>query len=310
MPRRNTKWRAQNLGYLLLSATDVFMREKLRVVHADGFVHVAEVHMALVQSLDLHGTRLTEIAARAGMTKPSMLELVDKVVRLGLVERRPDPGDQRAKVVMFTPAGLRMLSRLRQGITKAERRMAAEMGAEFVARLKERLGAYAATGGIGQTAWDGGSRWRTGNAGRWLAAAARVFVRDVLRIVHEDGFDRVSEVQLRLFRHIDLDGTRLTEIAARAGTTKQSAAELLGKAEAVGLVTRQSDPMDGRAKIVTFTPAGLDLLDVVRKGTAIAERRAAAVLGKAFVVELRAHLVTYIGTIRQASPQTAIRAAR
>ena len=166
MPRRNTDLRVQNLGYLLLSATDVFLGEKLRVVHADGFVQVAEVHMAMVQNLDLHGTRLTEIAARAGMAKPSMLELVDKAVRLGLVERRPDPDDQRAKVVMFTPAGLRMLSRLRQGITEAERRMAADMGAEFVARLKERLAAYAATGALGQAAWDDGSRWRTGNAGR------------------------------------------------------------------------------------------------------------------------------------------------
>ena len=310
MPRRHTEWRAHNLGYLLLSATDVFMREKLHVVHADGFVHVAEVHMALVQSLDLHGTRLTEIAARAGMTKPSMLELVDKAVRLGLVERRPDPGDQRAKVVMFTPAGLRMLSRLRQGIAKAERRMAAEMGAEFVARLKERLAAYAATGGINQTAWDGGSRWRTENAGRWLAAAARVFVRDVLQVVHADGSDRVSEVQLRLFRHIDLDGTRLTEIAARAGTTKQAAAELLGRAEALDLVMRQPDPVDGRAKIVMFTPTGLTLLETVRKGTEVAERRAAGVLGKAFVTELRAHLLTYINKTGQAVPQAATRAAR
>ena len=310
MPKRGTGWPAQNLGCLLLSATDVFMREKLRAVHADGFVQVAEVHMALVQSLDLHGTRLTEIAARAGMTKPSMLELVDKAEQLGLVERRPDPGDQRAKVVVFTPAGLRMLSRLRQGITKAERRMAAAMGAEFVARLKERLAAYAATAGIGQTAWDVGSKWRTGNAGRWLAAAARVFVRDVLRVVHEDGFASVSEVQLRLFRHIDLDGTRLTEIAARAGTTKQAAAELLDKAESLGLVTRQPDPMDGRAKIVSFTPAGLDLLDGVRKGTEIAERRAAHVIGKAFVAELRAHLAPYVSASRQDAPQATMRAAR
>ena len=53
--------------------------------------------MALVQNLDLYGTRLTEIAARAGMAKQSMLELVDKAERLSLVERRPDPDDQRAQ---------------------------------------------------------------------------------------------------------------------------------------------------------------------------------------------------------------------
>lgn len=291
---QNTAWRTHNLGWLLLSATDVFMREKLAIVHAAGFGQVTEVHMALVQNLDLHGSRLTELAARAGMTKPSMLELVDKVVRLGLVERRPDPDDQRAKMVMFTTAGLQMLTSLRQGVSQSDQRIATVMGADFVARMKERLTAYAAAVGGDQTAWTADSSWRTRNAGRALAAATRVFVRDVLRVVQENGFLTVTEADLRLFRHIGLDGTRQNEIGARAGTTKQAIAKLLEKAEALGFVTRRSDPGDGRAKIVTFTPAGLDFLKYVQMGTEEAERRAAYVAGKAFVDELRVHLGPYI----------------
>ena len=310
MPQQNAAWRDRNLGRLLLSATDVFMREKLGVVHAGGFGRVTEAHMALVQNLDLHGTRLTEIAARAGMTKQSMLELVDKAERLGFVLRRPDPDDQRAKAVMFTPAGLRMLARLRRGIAAAERRMAAEMGAAFMARMKERLAAYAVATANGQEVSDGDTRWRTRNAGRLLAAAARVFVRDVLRVVHEGGFGTVTEVHLRLFRHIDLHGTRLTEIAGRAGTTKQAMAELLGKTEAVGLIARRPDPDDGRAKIIVFTPMGLSLLEQMRRGIEIAERRAADVTGEAFLTELLVKLEAYVARAGRAREPAAVRAAR
>lgn len=294
MNGQSTAWRTHNLGWLLLSATDVFMREKLGVVHAAGFSQVTEVHMALVQNLDLDGSRLTDIAARAGMAKPSMLELVDKAIRLGLVERRPDPDDQRAKMVMFTSTGLRMLTSLRQGVSQADQRIATAMGADFVARMKERLTAYAAAVGGDQTAWTADSSWRTRNAGRALAAAARVFVRDVLRVVQENGFVMVTEADLRLFRHIDLDGTRQNEICARAGTTKQAIAKLLEKVEALGFVARQSDPGDGRAKIVNFTRAGLDFLKYIEMGTEEAERRAAYVAGKAFIGELRTHLEPYI----------------
>jgi DNA-binding MarR family transcriptional regulator len=35
-----------------------------------------------------------------------MGELIDELERLGYVERRPDPGDRRAKLVVPTPAAL------------------------------------------------------------------------------------------------------------------------------------------------------------------------------------------------------------
>lgn len=52
-----------------------------------------------------NGTRLTDLAAQARMTRPAMAELVDDLERLGIVERRPDPSDGRAKLVCLTDAG-------------------------------------------------------------------------------------------------------------------------------------------------------------------------------------------------------------
>jgi DNA-binding MarR family transcriptional regulator len=51
------------------------------------------------------GSRLTDIAQRAGLTKPTVLAAVDDLQRLGYVERLPDPADGRAKLVRLTPRG-------------------------------------------------------------------------------------------------------------------------------------------------------------------------------------------------------------
>ena len=128
---------------LLARAARAFAREALGFVHARGHGAVSEVLLALFRNLDLDGTRLTEIAARARMTKQSMRELVDRAEALGLVARQPDRRDQRAKTIRFTPAGLAMLAEMRRGIAEAEAHFAATAGADFLATLKARLTAYA-----------------------------------------------------------------------------------------------------------------------------------------------------------------------
>lgn len=48
------------------------------------------------------GIRLTELAARANMTKQAMAELVAEIERRGYLQRTTDPADRRAKIIKFT----------------------------------------------------------------------------------------------------------------------------------------------------------------------------------------------------------------
>ena len=88
-----------------------------------------------------------------------------------------------------------------------------------------------------------------------LALASRRFARDALKVVHQHGWREVNEVLLALFRNLDLQGTRLTDLAARAQMTKQSMRELVDRAEKLGLVAREPDSLDRRAKTIVFSPA-------------------------------------------------------
>lgn len=62
-------------------------------------------HSAVFAQIDPQGSRLTDLARRAGMTPQSMGELVDELEQLSYVVRRPDPSDRRAKLIVLTQKG-------------------------------------------------------------------------------------------------------------------------------------------------------------------------------------------------------------
>lgn len=66
---------------------------------------------------------------------------------------------------------------------------------------------------------------------------------------------------MALFPHIPFEGgVRLTALAQAVGISKQAVSQLLDELEAMGLVSRNTDPQDGRAKRVRFTEEGRDAI--------------------------------------------------
>ncbi|MBA8793055.1 DNA-binding MarR family transcriptional regulator [Friedmanniella endophytica] len=59
--------------------------------------------------------RITELAVREGVSQPSMTTMVNRLERLGLVDRRPDPRDARGTLIEITPAGREVRRRRRAG---------------------------------------------------------------------------------------------------------------------------------------------------------------------------------------------------
>lgn len=85
------------------------------------------------------------------------------------------------------------------------------------------------------------------------------------RLLNEQAIDKVrSQAKLpnfrmahtHLFPHIDLTGTRLTDLAARLGVSKQAVGQLVTELEAMGTLERIPDPTDGRAKLICFSEKG------------------------------------------------------
>ena len=268
-------WRRTNLGHLLFAAAGACIADKLAVVHGAGFEGITDAQLTVFRHLDREGTRLTTLAERAGMTKQGMIELVDRAERQALVARAPDAGDRRAKMVVPTERGLRLARALDRGMASAERGFVDAVGTANDAAIERHLG-------------------RDIGIERLLVDAGRSFVRAVLGNVHRRGYRAVTEAMLALFRTLELDGSRLTDVAAAGRITKQSMRLLVERAEGLGLVERAPDPADKRAWTIRFTAAGLAMLEEMRRGVAEAEAAFADAHGASFLHDLKAWLTRYI----------------
>ncbi|HET7444248.1 MAG TPA: MarR family transcriptional regulator [Solirubrobacterales bacterium] len=72
----------------------------------------------------------------------------------------------------------------------------------------------------------------------------------------EAGYGDVRPTHGCVFRFVHENGMRLTELAQRAGMTKQSIGEIVDDLEALGYVERVPDPADKRAKLIRLTEKG------------------------------------------------------
>lgn len=88
-------------------------------------------HNAVFSTLQVEGSRASDMAAVAGITRQSMGEIVRGLVDLGLVEMRPDPADKRAKIVAYTPLGLEVAGAGFQHIIDLEQQFAEEFGEDY-----------------------------------------------------------------------------------------------------------------------------------------------------------------------------------
>jgi DNA-binding MarR family transcriptional regulator len=147
-------WRLTHLGRLLGHAMRRFDERVLNLMahnidvplalsNLAARAQISAAHIHITRHLDLEGTRLTDLAQKAGMSKQAMGDLVDQCEAWDLVIREPDPRDARARMVRFTPTGLLWLQAFREAVAQAEREFRAEVGQDVATVVKIGLEAYA-----------------------------------------------------------------------------------------------------------------------------------------------------------------------
>lgn len=104
-------------------------------------------------------------------------------------------------------------------------------------------------------------RVRQTNLGRLTSALGREFQQQVLDRLRARGHADLRASHNAVLMNLDLAGTRQSRIAERAGVTRQAIGQVVDDLEQLGYVIRSSDPDDGRAQQVGFTPRGRALLD-------------------------------------------------
>ena len=139
LPKTDARKQPENLGVLLREPFMVESERLHRYFAEHGHPEVRPPHGNVMQYLDDDGTRVSELAARAQITKQSMAELVLHLERHGYVERVPDPSDRRAKLVRATARGGEVYALAREFLTKTEAEWTRKLGKRKMDQLRELL---------------------------------------------------------------------------------------------------------------------------------------------------------------------------
>jgi DNA-binding MarR family transcriptional regulator len=134
-----------NVGILLRIPFQEVVRRVSAGLADAGFDDVRPAHTAVFQHIEAGGSRLTELADRAQISKQSMGYLVDHLEQRGYLERRPDPTDRRAALVCLTERGWDEVRAALAIIAALEAEWTRALGKQRMRQLRELLAELART---------------------------------------------------------------------------------------------------------------------------------------------------------------------
>jgi len=115
-------------------------RKLLRVVMAHIQEDLSPPHFEIMKTLEEVGTlHVTEIGERLQIPRPQMTHLIDKLVALDMVERRPDSKDRRIINIALTSKGRTLLKKHRRMIEDAIKKSLTSLTDEELEELSTSL---------------------------------------------------------------------------------------------------------------------------------------------------------------------------
>lgn len=128
-----------NLAQLLRHPYEALVARLHEELARAGFADIRPAHGCVFQYAEPEGSRLTDLARRAGLTKPTVVAAVHDLERLGYVERLPDHRDGRAKVVRLTARGAAAAAAGARIIAEIEQQWAVHLGDQQARQLRRAL---------------------------------------------------------------------------------------------------------------------------------------------------------------------------
>ncbi|WP_328540169.1 MarR family winged helix-turn-helix transcriptional regulator [Streptomyces sp. NBC_00344] len=129
----------RTLPQLLTEARRWFEEALLASMESAGATPVSAAQIQLFAVLDEHGTTVSELARRTGVTRQSAHQAVHGLVAAGLLEQAPDPASGRQRLIRRTPEGERTHHQAELVLERVEAELAARIGHRAVDALRAAL---------------------------------------------------------------------------------------------------------------------------------------------------------------------------
>jgi DNA-binding MarR family transcriptional regulator len=128
-----------NFGLLLFIPYRAMENRIFEALARAGFDDFSLAQARVMQRIGPEGTRLTELAESAQVTKQTASHLVDQLERTGYVRRTPDPSDARARLVRLAERGIAAQPVAAAVLAEVEDEWRAHLGERRWRQLREAL---------------------------------------------------------------------------------------------------------------------------------------------------------------------------
>jgi DNA-binding MarR family transcriptional regulator len=137
--RGERKLNTPDLGILATRLFFGVQSELFRRVSQHGFDDLRPRHGAVLAYLDEVGIRLVDLARIAGRNKQTIAAILDELEKIGYVYRTSDPADRRAKLIMPTERGRKVMLFADVVLADMEAHYAEQLGQRRYAQFKRAL---------------------------------------------------------------------------------------------------------------------------------------------------------------------------
>ncbi|HEY1446989.1 MAG TPA: MarR family winged helix-turn-helix transcriptional regulator, partial [Caulobacteraceae bacterium] len=135
----NITLQRRTLGGLLRLAEEMARARVYARMAEVGFADIRPAHSSLLRNIADGGSRVSDLAERAQMTKQSMGYLADSLAAAGYLTQEPDPTDGRAKLVRLSNRGRAASEAMIQLSAETEAEFAGLIGRAEMAQLRRLL---------------------------------------------------------------------------------------------------------------------------------------------------------------------------
>lgn len=269
---------SRNLPRHISGVAAIFNQRLTRACRDAGHPGIRAPFVQMLFQLGPDGGRIVDIAHCCGITQQAGGQIAAELERRGYLRRKPDARDGRAKKLVLSAKGEKLLGSAEAAAQRIDAELAEVLGAELHAGFKESCIELFR----GLIAPDVGAERLSGAAALPLCMASLSMYteRRLMEMDEAKGYDDLKMSFSQVLLYTSPHGTLINDLARLNGVSKQAISQTVKQVEQLGYVERRQHPGDGRSSMIFLTDAGLALIKTSIDSFGALEDEFSAVLQK------------------------------
>lgn len=246
---------------------------------AAGHAGLKAVFFPILFRIGAQGARAVDIAELHGMAPQAMWQIVNEIVELGYLLRRADPRDKRAKQLVLSARGKKLLADVGRLSVRIDAELAAIVGSDGLDDFKHSCSELARQFAAAETLVPV-EEMGPYPFSLYLSGIISYCEQELNAMNVRKGYINPKMSFTQIIVYTSPYGSSINDLARINGVSKQAISKTVKELEALGYVERRDNASDARSTKVYLTDSCLRLIEDSYANVEVMKGRIAAILGE------------------------------